>query len=896
MDRAQFQRNRSLLVTKQEDLFQKIERKENTLNDRDQPPSPSARIKIEGEIKVLQMEYKSISQQIEEIESFICEVEDAPSLSIREQELNYLDSLRSGFHPQTTVYTEMEMSIRGRKQQHRVKVKTTAIPFLELHHDIYTKVSHSFEEDDSDLFTVDTFGELLQIINDYKRIALIGEPGCGKTITLQRITHELAAQAIEDSSNPLPIYVRLGNYANQDIGEFFGQFFDNLPLASYLPNRAILLLDGLNEMPLEQVGRIDLWLRNNESVPVVVSCRVLDYFERKLPLRRVDISSLTVKQIYSFIGNFFEDSDRDRLFWALAGQEARAAWDWYKRTAGLRAKFDDFWFGHTDHVHKYEVERFLMKTIQDNLRQKNELPGILGLVTNPFLLFTVIPIYIHNEEPPQNRTELFEQFIDLLMEKRGKISVTPNHPWVDERLQKEVFATLAHRMFEEHRGTGVEESWIYEVLNSSYPELDAHNLVYLAASASILESRRVGKTIIRFSHQLLQEYFAAIKMLENVKAKVSATNYWPNERWWEPTGWEETALLLAGIQHDATEITKWLEPVNPTLAYRCATQSGVPCDPEALHLLYEPPPGARVSPVARAEWGRILARKGDQRPGVGLRIDGLPDIVWCKVPPGSFVMCGDKELESLGLSWGTQEINLEYSFWISKYPITYQQFEAFLHDGYENSEYWTASGWRWKGHQKDPRLWNNPVFNIPNHPVVGVTWYEAYAFSQWLNAKLHAFGYTCPDSAITAWEVGLPLEAEWEKAARYPDGRRYPWGNEYIPGYANIDETYQDAECGPHSLRRTTAVGIYEAGISYLEIYDMCGNVWEWCLSKWDVQYTYPEEVNPEGTEHRGVRGGSWYNSVLFAPSAAHDCQDADLGVNDVGFRIVLRPLGVITD
>jgi len=187
-------------------------------------------------------------------------------------------------------------------------------------------------------------------------------------------------------------------------------------------------------------------------------------------------------------------------------------------------------------------------------------------------------------------------------------------------------------------------------------------------------------------------------------------------------------------------------------------------------------------------------------------------------------------------------------------------------------------------------LWNDPRYHISNLPVVGVTWYEAYAYTRWLNEKLHQVGLSI--SGFTGGcGVRLPMEAEWEKAARYPDGRKYPWGDEYIPGYANIDELYENAECGPYSLRCATAVGMYPQGANLIGAFDLCGNVWEWCLSKWDIQYRFPEDTDPEGTEHRGVRGASWYNSVLFAPSAAHDCQDADLGVNDVGFRIIVGPI-----
>lgn len=878
------------LKAKQDQLQKQIERRHHVLQESQQATNAEIQIKLRDELQKLEVDFQSIQVQINELEQLLHNNSSTKTASLREQEILYLGSIRDDYEPLLDVYTEM--SIKGKKQHDKVKVKKTALRFLEMNHDVYSTISHTFEDDNSDSFTIDTFDALLKIIVDDKRIALIGEPGSGKSTTLQRLAYELAIKALENPLNPLPLYVRLGSYTGNDINEHFNLFFDSLPLKSYLPNRIVLLLDGLNEMPLEQVKNVEEWLERNKTVSLIISCRKLDYLERKLSLKRVDISPLDVRQIYKFIGNFFEDTDRDRLFWALAGQETRLAWEWYKRTAGFRATFENFWFGQTQYAYSYEVEKTIMKTVQDNLRQKKPLPGMLDLVSNPFLLFTVIPIYMHNEEPPKNRGELFEQFIDLLIEKRGKISAKPDQPWIDEKVQKSAMAKLAYKMILERRGTSVDELWVMDALNNLQSDQDPKSLIYFAASAGILESKRTGnKTNIRFTHQLLQEYFAALVMAEDVEKNESAVKYWPGDRWWEPTGWEETVMLLAGIQRDATDVVKWLTPINPTLAYRCATECGVPCDDEALNDLYQPSEEARSTPIARAEWGRILAKKGDKRLGVGLDLNGLPNIVWREVPPGGFIMGGDEELKSIGLFWGRLSLKLDYRFYIAKYPVTYEQFGTFVKNGYDNRKFWTIAGLRWKGHQKEPRFWEDEMFNISNHPVVGVTWYEAYAFTRWLDNEFRVNNYKIFDMDMSFCEVSLPLEAEWEKAARHPDNRRFPWGNQYIPGYANIDETFQEAECGPYNLRRATAVGIYEGGKSDLGIYDLCGNVWEWCLSKWDIEYQFPENTDPEGTEHRSLRGGSWYNSVQFAPSAAHDCLDADLAVNDVGMRLVIRPV-----
>ena len=116
-----------------------------------------------------------------------------------------------------------------------------------------------------------------------------------------------------------------------------------------------------------------------------------------------------------------------------------------------------------------------------------------------------------------------------------------------------------------------------------------------------------------------------------------------------------------------------------------------------------------------------------------------------------------------------------------------------------------------RGRIEDPRDVRAHSFQTPNHPQVGVSWYEAVAYCNWLSERL---GYT----------VRLPSEAEWERAARSTDGRIYPWGDEFDARRCNMSDT---------GIGATSTVGIFPDGDADCGAADMSGNVWEWCSTKW---------------------------------------------------------------
>jgi len=218
------------------------------------------------------------------------------------------------------------------------------------------------------------------------------------------------------------------------------------------------------------------------------------------------------------------------------------------------------------------------------------------------------------------------------------------------------------------------------------------------------------------------------------------------------------------------------------------------------------------------------------------------------------------------------------AYGISRYPVTNTEFARFVEDdGYGDPDYWTGAGWKKREGEgwTQPRYWEDEKWNDPSQPVVGVSWYEAVAYCNWLTEK-------------TGRAYRLPTEAEWETAARSSDGRRYPWGNEWDPGRCNNEET------GPG---HTTPVGQYPEGDSPYGVSDVAGQVWEWCSSKYGGKGVKPRFGYPytpddgredlEGDDTRILRGGSWYNGAGWCRCGYRARLNPGLRDDDGGFRCV---------
>ncbi len=157
----------------------------------------------------------------------------------------------------------------------------------------------------------------------------------------------------------------------------------------------------------------------------------------------------------------------------------------------------------------------------------------------------------------------------------------------------------------------------------------------------------------------------------------------------------------------------------------------------------------------------------------------------------------------------------------------------------------------------------DPDYGAPDLSVVGVTWFQAYDYCAWVGAR-------------------LPTEAEWEYAARGPEGTIYPWGNDLRDGAANCDESVcQDG------YEVAAPVGSFPEGASWVGALDMAGNVWEW-VADWGEVYPSTQVTNPAGPDTgqvRVMRGGDWDNDEDYMRSTFREVDEPTQAYYTLGFR-----------
>lgn len=215
-------------------------------------------------------------------------------------------------------------------------------------------------------------------------------------------------------------------------------------------------------------------------------------------------------------------------------------------------------------------------------------------------------------------------------------------------------------------------------------------------------------------------------------------------------------------------------------------------------------------------------------------------------------------------------------FAMGRTPVTNAEYRKFIEaGGYSDPSFWSLAGWEFvQSHSiVRPNYWDDPNWNGEDHPVTGVSWWEAMAYARFLGKT-------------------LPTEAQWEYAAKGPEQRRYPWGNEE----KTLEYTNFAPMCEPIE-RKSTSVFAHPMNRSYFGCLDLAGNLAEWCLDNYSKDYTYDSNFyNPvlfeDEQSNHVVRGGCWLHNESYLRCTARDHYHPGLRDNLIGFRCAKNDIG----
>ena len=526
-------------------------------------------------------------------------------------------------------------------------------------------------------------------------------------------------------------------------------------------------------------------------------------------------------------------------------------------------------------------------------------PDIRRMARNPVMLTALAVVHWNERRLPEQRADLYDSIIRWLSRAREQKPerVKAEHTVV---LLQEV--ALAMQDHPDGMRTEVDKRWAAMAFAGEWKSgvVDKDSL---AAAEEFLTAEEVDSGIIvgraenvRFWHRSFQEFLAARALAARPDAE-------QQKRLWSPSGkialprlylpeWREVVLLLAGLLHQRGRATVH-DLVKSMLGRaggkatlieqaRCAGLIGAmlrdlaPVGYQVLDHQYETlrwrvmaifeREGSLSVPIeTRIEAADALGQAGDPR------LDAGRKDYWATIPAGEFWMGAQKkkrdkpdyDSEAYENEAPVHRVYLD-AFQIARYPVTVEQYRQFVeHEGYQEERWWEAGGF---GEFTEPDDWDSHV-QYPSRPVVGVSWYEAAAYCKWAKFR-------------------LPTEAEWERAARGPEGRRYPWG-------------YEAAELsrlnyGESKIGHPTPVGIYPLGTTPEGICDLAGNVWEWCA---DWFGEYPDELvrNPSGPPKalaRVIRGSSWDGDSRYCRASFRLGYGPVFRYGTLGFRVAPVPSG----
>ncbi|MCB0149487.1 MAG: SUMF1/EgtB/PvdO family nonheme iron enzyme, partial [Caldilineaceae bacterium] len=641
----------------------------------------------------------------------------------------------------------------------------------------------------------------------------------------------------------------------------------------------LLLLDGLDEVtdPARRTTLLQAirdFVVTYPSVPMVVTSRVRPYAALQRQGDALDWPAATLDKLTPQAIDHFVDRWHAELV---------ATHEWEARLAGER-------------------QTHLTAALADTRRA--ELREMAG---TPLLLTMMVKVN-YKERLPDSRAELYETFVrQLLFEWERRRSIEGGEHTDLDRLLEEAeippdqFVLRLNAMaYQVHDGADRDSVDIpTELLKRTLMnlfiglEVDDDPDTYDdddAVAAALKWARQVMRlmadrsglinwedhNVYRFSHRSYQEYLAAR---------------------WMATGRDFRDKFRARIDDE-----DWREAVLLAIGYQCRVR-GAPYD-DTLDILYDFWPeqlGTQAATYRALLIGEAFSyqlemkRLGKGRLARDLHAHIVRDLTALMQQPALTAYLDDTKAQArTRLAAGLLLADLEElppdlddlvavpgaGFRIGKYPVTNHQFRRFIDaGGYGTPDgarppWWSEEGWEWRlpGDWTEPRYRNIKGFDRSTQPVVGVSWYEAAAYCNWLTERWRA------EAVITAGEVvRLPTQGEWETAARggHPipadDGIDYPWRGPFEPWRANTQES---------GLNQTTPVHMYPQGATPGDVWGMSGNVWEWTSDRYEASY----EVYYQ-------KGGTYYRKAARARASAVGLRPAYDRLPHHGFRVVVVPI-----
>ena len=734
-----------------------------------------------------------------------------------------------------------------------------------------------------------------QALREKAQVVVLGDPGSGKTTLLKHLALRLAA----GDQAPLPILAPLNAYAEAvqkadcSLQAYLPRYFESLahgvagldPLfeAAIRQGGAVIMLDGLDEVQSGRSGlvnKVEAFARETagKGNKLVVSSRIVGY--RESPLSGKDWS------LYTLLDFDRQAIEKFATKWCVAFEKSTLGDTPKARTAAENER------------------RELLSAIDAN-------PGVARLACNPLLLTILALIKRQGVSLPNRRVELYELYLRTLISAWSQaraLDKRPVGPQLDYLQTIAVLGPLALWLRQENPTAGlVPEELLVEWLTGHFKGEDwglRHGDAMREARVFLDSVRKYSNLLLErgrgrfgFMHLTFEEALAARGLVQVGQLELKESLAYIQKYLTNP-GWRETILLAVGIWGLVREQPRVAgEVVRSMLHMDCAPDCrgenilmagscledvgelgmGRAAAKDVIAALLAASQDRSLPPVMQRDAGFILGRTGWEPEDLNAFIE---------IPAGPFLY-GDEP----------DEVVLDHSFSISKYPITNSQYRQFVDaNGYDQREYWSEDGWAWRAgmydskaqeeykdwiegrppeKRREPFYWRDTKWNNPLTPVVGVSWFEAEAYCNWLAGQLGK-------------SVRLPTEIEWERAARYTDGREYPWGEpfdnqrlngaEFWSGEEDLSD-YNDWEkwIASESFQEasTTIVGQFPGGESAEGVCDLAGNVWEWAASWYG-----------EDTVERIVRGGSWYDDRRDA-RCAHRGRISPVGFNDLlGFRV----------